>query len=55
MNGSSGSYSCGHPQAFVDQRPKFDNAMRKRGRRKNQVIGRRGIIRPDKRYKAKFL
>lgn len=44
------------PQAFADQRPVYDNARRKRkkGRRPNQVIGSGGIIRPDKRNKAKY-
>lgn len=54
--------SCGvaHPmntgQMMVDHRPRFDNALRRRrrGRRENQVIGRGGIIRPDKRKKAKY-
>jgi len=31
------------PQSFVDQRPVYDN----------QVISRKGIIRPDKRKKKK--
>lgn len=43
---------CGHPQTFVDQRPAFDR--KRRGRRENQVIGKAGIIRPDKRKKAKY-
>lgn len=43
-------------QMMVDQRPKYDNQVRKRrARRPNQVIGRAGIIRPDKRRKARFL
>ncbi len=33
----------GSPQSFVDQRPVYDN----------QVISRKGIIRPDKRRKKK--
>lgn len=38
---------------MVDRTPAYD---RKWGRRKNQVVGKRGnIIRPDKRYKAKYL
>lgn len=42
-------------QMMVDQTPRYDNQFRKRrGRRENQVIGRSGIIRPDKRKKAKF-
>jgi hypothetical protein len=50
--------SCSFSQAMVDQRPRFDNALRKgkrRGRRENQVVGKAGIIRPDKRKKAKYL
>lgn len=53
--------SCGasHPmrtgQMMVDQRPRFENAVRKRRRKNgNQVIGKAGIIRPDKRQKAKY-
>lgn len=51
--------SCGamakggaNPQAMVDQRPAYDRKFR---RRKNQVIGKGGIIRKDKRYKVKYL
>ena len=43
---------------MVSQTPKFDNAVKKghrRGRRENQVVGKRGIIRPDKRKKAHYL
>jgi len=42
---------------MVDQRPRYDNAMRrqKRTRRENQVVGKGGIIRPDKRKKPHFL
>ena len=47
---------CQFSQAMVDQRPKFDNAMRKRkARRPNQVIGKSGLIRPDRRHKVKYL
>lgn len=45
-------------QMMVDQTPRYENQMRRRhrrGRRENQVIGRGGIIRPDKRKKAKYL
>lgn len=43
-------------QAMVDQLPKFDNAVKKRKRRReNQVIGKAGIIRPDKRKKVRYL
>ena len=47
--------SKGSPQMMVDQTPKYDNQVRKRKRRINQVMGRSGIIRPDKRNKAKYL
>ena len=41
---------------MVDQRPKFENSLRKRkARRPNQVVGKTGIIRKDKRTKARFL
>lgn len=46
------------PQAMVNQAPRFDGQRRKRnrrGRREQQVIGKAGIIRPDKRRKAKYL
>jgi hypothetical protein len=55
--------SCGMPhasmgpQAFVDQRPVYDGARRKRKRknyRPNQVIGKGGIIRRDKRLSTKY-
>jgi hypothetical protein len=32
--GKSGS--CGYPQAFVDQTPKYDNGIRKRKRKKKK-------------------
>jgi len=55
MNGAPPS-GCSFGQHMVDQRPKFDNQMRRRGRRENQVVGKKGtIIRPDKRKKVKFL
>lgn len=43
-------------QFMVDQRPRFDNALRKRKRRKsgNQVMGK-NLIHPDKRYKVRYL
>jgi hypothetical protein len=50
--------SCGvaHPmksgQAMVDQRPVYDRKWK--GRRENQVIGKSGIIRRDKRKKNKY-
>lgn len=40
---------------MVNQTPRFDNDVKKKKRRENQVIGKGGIIRPDKRIKAKFL
>ena len=43
---------------MVDQRPVFDDQRRRRkrkGRRENQVIGKGGVIRPDRRKKPKFL
>ena len=52
MNGPSQSFG----QHMVNQGPKFDNALRKKKkRRENQVMSQSGIIRPDKRHKAKFL
>jgi hypothetical protein len=55
--------TCGSPhssgqftQMKVDQIPKFENSLRKRkGRRPNQVVGKSGIIRRDKREKVKYL
>lgn len=39
---------------MVNQGPRYDNQTRK-GRRSNQVISKKGgIIRPDKRKKAKY-
>lgn len=43
------------PQRFVNQTPVYDNAVRKKMRRPNQVLSKRGVIRPDKRKKAKYL
>lgn len=44
------------PQALVDQRPRFDNAVRKKRKSSgNQVMSRAGILRPDKRKKVKYL
>lgn len=44
-------------QHMVDQRPVFDNQIRKKKRKfsENQVVGKSGIIRPDKRHKARYL
>jgi hypothetical protein len=39
-------------QAMVNQGPRYD---RKWKRRSNQVMGKSGIIRPDKRKKSKYL
>lgn len=39
---------------MVDQTPRHDNQVRKKKRRKNQVLGPSGIIRPDKRCKGKL-
>lgn len=50
---TAGSSSCGYPQSFVDQTPRYDR--KGKGRRPNQVVGKKGIIRPDKRKKAKYL
>ena len=53
---SCGKMHASLPQAMVDQTPRYDNARRKKkGRRPNQVVGKGGIIRSDKRLKAKFL
>lgn len=47
--------SSGQGQHMVDQGPKYENDLRrKKGRRKNQIISQAGIIRPDKREKAKY-
>jgi hypothetical protein len=54
--GASPSSGCSFGQHMVSQTPVFDNAVRKRGPdRPNQVMSRKGIIRRDKRKKAKFL
>lgn len=45
----------GFGQFMADQRPRFDNQMKRRSRRENQVSGKGGIIRPDKRKKVKYL
>lgn len=43
-------------QAMVDQRPRFDNGVRRRKRKHsgNQVMGQ-NLIRPDKRHKVRYL
>jgi hypothetical protein len=44
------------PQSFVDQRPAYDRRKRsKKVLRPNQVVGKSGVIRPDKRKKVKYL
>lgn len=40
---------------MVNQTPRFDNHRRKGKRRENQVIGKGGLIRPDKRKKAHYI
>lgn len=45
---------CNYGQHMVDQGPRFEG-QKKKGRRENQVMSQKGIIRPDKRKKAKFL
>jgi hypothetical protein len=43
---------------MIDQRPRFDNSRRKKkkkGYSPNQVLGKSGILRADKRMKARFL
>lgn len=42
-------------QAFVNQTPVYDNALRKKKKRSNQVLSKSGMIRPDKRYKAHYI
>lgn len=54
MNGPSG---CGFASAMVNQGPKFEGGKCKRKKcqcRPNQVVSRKGIIRPDKRKKAHY-
>lgn len=48
--------SCGKSH-MVDQRPVFDNQIKKKKGKfsANQVVGKAGIIRPDKRHKARYL
>ena len=47
--------AMGTGQMMVDQTPRFEG-QKKRGRRENQVIGKKNnIIRPDKRKKVKYL
>jgi hypothetical protein len=54
MNGAIAS-GCSFGQSMVNQGPKYDGQVRK-ARRPNQVLSKKtGIIRPDKRKKAKYL
>ena len=46
--------SCASSQRMVDQTPCYDRKRRRKSNR-NQVIGKGGLIRPDKRVKAKYL
>ena len=43
----------GFPQSMVDQTPRYDKKFK--ARRENQVMSKKGVIRPDKRKKAKYL
>ena len=51
---SCGKSSCkaSVPQCMVDRTPAYE---KRKGRRKNQVIGKGKIIRADKRMKARYL
>jgi len=49
------SCACNTGQHMVDQGPKYENQLKKKGRRKNQVLSQQGIIRPDKREKVRYL
>ena len=42
-------------QHFVDQTPSYGRKRKKSGFGPNQVLGKSGIIRKDRRLKAKFL
>jgi hypothetical protein len=58
MNAASSiATGCQFAQHLVSQTPVYDNALRKKKRRvnANQVISQAGIIRPDKRMKARYL
>jgi hypothetical protein len=46
--------SCQFSQPLVSQRPVYDQA-RKRKRRNLTAKSKSGILRPDKRWKAKYL
>jgi hypothetical protein len=50
------SKACSLPQCMVDHTPKYEGSKRVfKGRRPNQVVGKSGIIRRDKREKVKYL
>jgi hypothetical protein len=49
------SHQATVPQSLVDQRPSFGRKKKKKGYSPNQVVGKSGILRADKRMKAKFL
>ena len=49
------SSGCNQGQFMVSQEPKFENQLKRKARRKNQIISQAGIIRPDKREKARYL
>lgn len=51
MNQAGANYG----QHMVDQTPRFEGQRKKKPRRENQVIGKQGIIRPDKRTKHTYL
>lgn len=46
--------ACTMPQCMVDHRPAYDKKRKKKVHRPNQVVGKSGIIRPDKRTKNKY-
>ena len=54
MNAASIPSGCSFGQQMVDQRPAFDQ-KRKGKFSSNQVVSRKGIIRRDKRKKAKYV
>lgn len=54
MNGAASSGSS-FGQFMVNQGPRYDRKSKKgKPRRENQVLSRKGIIRPDKRKKAHY-
>ena len=42
-------------QAMVDQGPRFEGRKKRKPRLENQVVGKGGVIRPDKRKKVSYL